>query len=267
VAKSKRFAFEVAGHHVKGFVALTKPGERNPLKGWTIAYGHRFVCTKSDPAADHDIDLSRIYSEVELPRDWPWINTHKDDFTEPQEELMAKLAEASLWAINQVKTEGRSIELTSALKSAQAILDAALDVPPVRGRRPGPRGQQEGTKEPTGQGSPHERFSATQPGDRKARGGPRRIKIEPTTDMSQPYEIRAGARNIVTILVNTDDERNRKYFTEAGGGYLADLILAWIAGDWVCRSHQYKPMFPDIEAAEIPEIFDSLRAIIPKEAA
>lgn len=264
-AKQKKFKFDIDGHPVKGFVGLVKPGEPNRLMGWTIAYGHRFVCTKSDPAVDHDIDIKRIYSEVELPRSWPWINTHKDEFTEPQVALMAKLTEVSLWAIEQAKSEGRSIELTGAIQSAQAILDAALGVPGIKGKRPGPRGKDRGTKEPTGTGSEHEHFNATQPGDRKARAGPRRIKIQYTSGMEKPYKIELGVKNTVFVTLDQEDEGNRKYMKQEAGGYLADLVLAWIAGDWVCRAHMYKPMFPEFEVDEIPEIFGSLRARAKKE--
>lgn len=266
VAKRKAFRVEVDGCTVTGFCALVKPGKPNPIKGWAFAYGHRFIGTLLDPLGDLQTDVSRIYGEVVLPKSWKNINTTKDGFIEPPDELMAKVREASLWAIEQARAESQSIELSGAIAAAQGLLDNLM-APPQIERRDKPEESEEGTKEP--KGTDRKRTpNKTQPDPKgRAFAGPRRIRLQWACDLGQPYQVRPMNSNTVFVLLDDSDPANRIYRGADAGPFLADIVLAWIAGDWSRRPGDYRPLFRDIEAESVAEMFAALRGKIQERTA
>jgi hypothetical protein len=258
VAKKKLFRFTIDGCDIKGFCAIVKPGKPNPVKGWAFAYGHRFMGVFCDPLGDLESDINRIYGEVVLPKSWRNIGTTKDGFVTPPDELMEKVREASLWAIEQARTESQSIEVSGAIAAAQGILDGILGAAEMERRDPA-EVPEPGTKEPGNTGKKRN-YKKTQPGDkRRSSGGPRRIRLQWSPDLGKPYEIRPGSNNTVFVLLDDTDPANRIYRGVDSGPFLADIVLAWIAGDWSHRPGDYRPLFPDIEAEGVVEMFASLR--------
>jgi hypothetical protein len=258
MAKKKPFRFIVDGCDIRGFCGLVKPGKKNPVQGWAFAYGHRFMGVFHDPLGDSEAALNRIYGEATLPKEWKNIGTTKDTFITPPDELMGKIREASLWAIDQARTESRSLELDGVI-AAQGILDGILGTP-EKERRDKPEVPETGTKEP-GDGSTKRNYKKAQAGDnRRSSGGPRRIRLQWSPDLGQPYQVRPGSSsNTVVVLLDDTDPANRIYRGVDSGPFLADIVLAWIAGDWSHRPGDYRPLFPDIEAEGVVEMFASLR--------
>lgn len=250
---------DVGGHRVTGFCGIVRPGEPNRVSGWAVEWGHRFVGKFSDPVGDRTVDLGLIYSEIKLPKAWANINDHKDGFVETPAALWSALEEACAPVIGLASQQSQTIELDGATRVAQAILDEAVgwEGPKVKGARG--KGEKRGAQTPTGNGSPHERFSKTQPGDKDGRGGlPRRILIEWSSSMEQPYLIRLESGR-ARFVISKDDPGNDKYRGTAAGAFLAEFALVAIAADWKCRPQQYRSMFPNEEAEEIPELLGRLR--------
>jgi hypothetical protein len=266
ILKRKPFRLTVDGCDIRGFCALVKPGKPNPVKGWAFSYGHRFMGVYSDPIGDSQADVNRIYGEVILPKPWKNINTTKDGFVTPPDELMEQVREASQWAIDQAQAESQSIEVNGAIAAAQGILDGILGAAEMERRDPA-EVPEPGTKEPRGTGKKRI-YKKTKPGDnRRSSGGPRRIRLQWSCDLGQPYQIRPGNRNTVFVFLNDSDPANRVYRGAEAGPFLADIVLAWIAGDWIRRPSDYRPLFRDIEAESVVDMFAALRGKVHETAA
>lgn len=257
-----KFDFEVEGHRVHGFCFLVKLGETNPVRGWAVVKGHRFLGKFSHPAAGRAGGMARIYSEVTLPKSWRNINDHKDDFVEPPVELWAKLAEACAPIMDRAEKESQSIELAASIQAAQDILDLAVGYG-VKGRRPGKPGKP-APPPPKKKGSSHKQFSHVQEGDKPpfdGRGMPRRIVLDWSPELEWPYEVRPEGKG-VRVLINLDCAENQKYRGDAAGPFLADIALHWVATDMGLREEHYHPLLKELIGEEIPETFNAMRTRI-----
>lgn len=272
----QKFAFEVYGHKVTGFCDLVAAGAKNPLMGWAVEFGHRFIDVFEAPAGDSSVSL--IYGEIKLPSSWRdektfGINNLKNGFTQDPTELWEAVGAACADIISRAQKKGESIDIDACSAVAQNILDQAIGFsgPPIKERRPGPH-KEEGAVEPADTGPPRENFKVVQPGDKPSNGRPAslpsRILIEwvPGCQNGNPYEIRAK-RNRVRFLLDETDPSNAIYRGKDSGPFLADFVLGQVAADSILRATDYLPLFANSEAQEIPSRFAEMRAGLKKRQA
>ena len=261
VIATKLFRVVVDDREVSGFCSLTAPGEPNPIKGWAVEYGHRFVCTVRDPAGEANLDFGRIYGEIKLPRDWPGVNDHKNGFTEDPQALWEAIGDACREIIDRAVAEGGDIELKSAMDDVNAILDEFTDYqPPVKGRRDSNgRDVENDGVEPTGDGSPHERFSKSQPGEKpmSRKGVPQKIRWAFASQLEDPFQVDITSRTARVLLSEDPIYGWREYLPHPR--FLAHAIIQIVATDCVIRGRDpYQLMFPDIEAQSVAQAYAAI---------
>jgi len=259
----RSFKVEVGNMTVKGFCGLVKPGEPNFVKGFAVAYGHRFLGKFSDPIPD-DVDLGRIYGEIVLPREWPNISDHKDSFIDPPIAMWEKVAEACAPIFEKAEAEGSILLLDGAITAAQEILDSATGRKGVREKGPGGTGTVEGT----GEGTPHANFKKSQPGDKPTAPNGRaldRIRIEWASSLDTATDIRCeGSR--VRVLISRDHPAMAVYRGAESGIYLAHIALYALASDSQHLPKRYMHLFPGEEASQVHVKFTELLDRIHKHA-
>jgi hypothetical protein len=257
------FEFEVDDLPVQGFCCLVKQGIKNPAKGWAIAYGHRFMDVKRDPASPRNVDLSRFYSEVRLPVDWNNLNDHKTDFVREPLELWEKLAEACAPILDRIQEEAVEYEIQESTRSAQERLDKLTErcSAGAKGKRE-PTGEKSGTQEPTGAGATHTQFSKSQPGNKNpVRANKIKLTWESLDDVL--YTIN-NVSKCIWVVLNRDAPSHKKYQESGAGDFLCDYVICHLAADIHAHSEKYKNTFKEFASTQIEGILSDIIARISK---
>lgn len=264
------FNFEVYGLPVEGHCRLVKPGQQNRARGWAVIFGHRILKTTKEPAGNRQPDWNRLYSEVQLGREWrKRINDHKDDFVVDPTDLWDRLGEICGPILDQLERESRIIELKESTQAVQDILDAATGHGRWKSARDGVKNPGIGPVVPTNNGKQHEDAEKKQDGPKpvgKSRDR-RRIYYEWTTQIDVPYKVEVTSRRI-DVALKDDYPPYMKYKPGEAAPFLADHILHVIASDLkIMGKEHYAGWFPGILAEEVPMIFREMLDAVEERAA
>lgn len=263
--------FEVEGHHITGFCGLVLPGNPNPFPGWSIHWGYRFLDQFADPAVLLGLPYGRIYSEVFLPESWKNIGVTKDKFRDDADPLWNALAERCSDLIKAGEEQAQDFELLNSARSVDKLLAGVFSGPQrVKGRRPGEH-VQEGAVDPSGNGSPHRRFTTTQPGDKALQDDdslpstpPDHVRIHWDKNMEEDvlYRVATGAgKRTMIVTLNASSPHLLKFRDDYE--HLACLCLTFIAHEMTTGGDEYRNMFPEFYREPFKEIYRNLLSRLP----
>lgn len=258
----KKFQFEYQGHQIHGFCGIVPHGVKLRFPGWSVFWGYRMGFTTNLPAGETRI-VKRIYAEVYLPRTWENISPTKDGFSVDDDGLWETVGEHCKEIIEKADEQSYDLELQETAEIVNELLTGAIagNSLVAKGRRPGSNGEN-GTVEPSGNGSPHRSFETAQEGykDSDPTGkpcrmrGPSRIRITWEMGMEYPYEveIRKG-----TMFLTLDKSR------EQIARFMDDpLSLAVLCCGYIAQEMETNPetegMFPIIRGENIRDTYGRL---------
>jgi hypothetical protein len=250
--------FDFRGHAISLLCGVVKEGVTNRYSGWSVHWGHRIVKVTGDPANGRV--CRRIYGEVHLPETWRNINPTKDDFTEDVEELWEKIGELCSDIIARADQQTTDLEFKDASDMVGDILTRAIG---IKGRRPNRNGDA-GTRTPTGEGSSHQNFTTSQPGDKAPGVGnanfakvPSRIRVAFDESLEYAYQIETGGTKNRTMTITLNKSMPQVFHFKNDPIGLAALCCAYIAHEFV-DNKKFDGVFPEFKDKEYHEIHNDL---------
>jgi hypothetical protein len=266
LAPSVDISFEIDGHKITGYCGIVPPKVANPHSGWWVSFAHRLLGPYTAPA--EGCPTNRIYGEIVLPKTWKNINITKTDLSDDDERLWTAVAAQCREVVEAAATQSEEFELTECTRATEGLIAGALAAQRVKGRRPNRNGAS-GATQPTGNGSPHAKFTYSQPGDKgdapsgdenaKERSRmPSKVRIVWDETLSSVYHATiSGMRDRQLILtLNPHREEFRKLREDPA--LLAFQCKTFIAREISEGRPEFQDAFPMFRDEEYHEILNKL---------
>lgn len=209
---------DVGGRKARVLVGIVPPGVANERPGLTYTYGFRVILEASGYGCG-GFDHSRIAGIVDLGDGWV-LAKNKDNVSQHREDLFAAVFAACRPILERAEVTGQQLESAEFSRLTDRLFNdwvfGPADAKAVRGK-----GEEHGTKAPTGRGGKHKRAEREQDGEtfaRVARGSLRIVYTDGDPDhagrFSPPSTVMLHRRHPCVAAI------------QAGRNALAAVILA-----------------------------------------
>jgi len=157
--------FEINGKQVDLDAGIVPPGIPNPRPGFSFSYRHRNICNTA--LGSNGYSVARICGTVKLGSGWT-LSTNKTEIANDQEELADAIWDRCQHIILSAAEQAILIDNAALEVAINERLEEFLDTKTQKAKRD--KGDKQGTKYPTGNGSQHTNARNRQPGAGNIRG-------------------------------------------------------------------------------------------------
>jgi hypothetical protein len=156
----------VDGRKATVVAGIVKPGEANRRPGLTYWHGFRVIIEATQKGCGTVRNLSNFCGFVELGEGWV-LTKNKDNISDREEDLFKAVYPVIASLLEKAEQSSHLLELEGVRIAAEKIANKSLglsDENDAKAKRGGAKGEDPGTKEPTGKGTKHKQAEKEQKG-------------------------------------------------------------------------------------------------------